>query len=158
MKKDNNSKYFILVLFIMILSLAVGYALFAEALSISGTAQTTGSFDVEFSATAVTYESSGASATSVIAGDSNSLTITVDLEQPGDNATISVTVENVGNLNANLLSVDLLGTDDTDLVVTLPTWPTGVSLTPAETYQFDIIVEWDSGSIVTDKNVNFTVN
>jgi hypothetical protein len=45
-KKNNDRRYFIASLFIVVLSLAVGYAVFAETLNISGTAQTTGTFDV----------------------------------------------------------------------------------------------------------------
>lgn len=46
--KKNDKKYFIVSLFIVVLSLAIGYAIFAETINITGTAQTTGTFDVEF--------------------------------------------------------------------------------------------------------------
>ena len=158
MKKKNDKRFYIATLFVMILSLAVGYALFAEALNITGTATTSGTFDVEFSATSVTEQNLQSNASSVIAGDGNSITITADFLQPGDDCTISVTVQNVGNINANLESVDVTGNTDPDMVITLPTWPTGVSLSPLATYQFDITVEWDSLSSTWGKNVEFTID
>ena len=44
----NNKKVFILMLIILLLILAVGYAVFSEILTISGTANAKGTFDLEF--------------------------------------------------------------------------------------------------------------
>jgi uncharacterized repeat protein (TIGR01451 family) len=158
-KKNNDRRYFIASLFIVVLSLAVGYAVFAETLNISGTAQTTGSFDVEFfSATFVENNgTTGASAT--ISGDKNSLTLGVtSLSLPGDSVTYTVTVKNVGNIDAELLSVDVTGdVADIDVNVTFPTWTTGVTLGAGLTYQFDIVVEWDIDSVTGDKDIAYTV-
>lgn len=155
-KKQNDKVYIIVALFVVMLTLVVGYAIFSETLNISGTAVTSGDFDVEFSATSVT-SSTGCTPTSTIAGDKNGLTISVpDLAYPGATATISVTVKNTGNITANLLSVDVTGNTDPDVVVTYPTWTTGVTLAAGATYQFDITVTWASTSTTGSKNINFT--
>jgi hypothetical protein len=77
-KKNNDRRYFIASLFIVVLSLAVGYAVFAETLNISGTAQTTGNFDVEFfSATFVENGDELQEQAATISGDKNTLTLAV---------------------------------------------------------------------------------
>ena len=144
-KKKNQRSYYIVSLFVVVLSLAVGYAIFAETLNISGTAQATGTFDVEFQTAAFVPGSSNnaGTPTATISGDKNTLTLgLVSLTKPGAKAVFSVTVRNVGNLPANLLSVDVTGTGDSDVVVTYPSWTTGVSIAPAGTYTFQISVEW----------------
>lgn len=149
-KKKNQRSYFIVSLFIVVVSLAVGYAVFAETLNISGTAQATGNFDVEFFTAALDVpNTSGVTGTptATISGDKNTLTLSqVDLQLPGSKATFDVTVKNVGNVAANLLSVDVVGTGDAEVVVTYPVWPTGVNLAANATYTFEIVVEWLSTS------------
>jgi hypothetical protein len=158
-RKKNDRRYFIASLFIVVLSLAVGYAIFAETLNITGTAQTTGSFDVEFfSATFVENDgATGASAT--ISGDKNTLTLGVtSLAMPGDSVTYTITIKNVGNIDAELLSVDQTGGTDTDVTLDLPVWTTGVTLAAGDTYTFDVTVEWDIDSITGNKDISYTLD
>lgn len=152
-KKRKN--YFIFALFATVILLAIGYAAFAEALNIAGTAQTTGTFDVEFFDTSVTVQTN-ATATSVISGDKNSLTINVDLQKPGSTSRINVVVKNVGNINAKLLGVDVTGNNDADIVVNYPTFDTNTILASGNTYSFDIDVTWALSSTTGNKNVEFT--
>lgn len=155
-KKTDSKIYVIVSLFTVLVLMTVGYAIFSESLNISGTAQTTGTFDVEYFATSVT-SSTGCTPTSTISGDKNTLTIGVpNLAYPGATTTISVTVKNTGNIAAELLSVDVTGNTDPDVVVTYPTWTTGVTLAAGATYQFDITVTWASTSTTGSKNINFT--
>ena len=155
-KKKTDKTFFIVALVVVLLTFAVGYAMFSETLNVSGTAQTSGNFDVEFFNTSIT-SSSGCTPTSTISGNKNTLTIAVpDLQKPGSTATVSVTVKNTGNIAANLLSVDVTGNTDPDIKVTYPTWTTGVNLAAGATYTFSITVAWDSASTVANKNVSFT--
>ncbi|MDD3452975.1 MAG: hypothetical protein PHN42_01690 [Bacilli bacterium] len=155
-KKQNSRVYVIISLCAILFTMTIGYAIFSEALNINGTAVTTGIFDVQFSATSIT-SATGCTPTSTISTDKNGLTISVpDLAKPGSNAVISVTVKNTGNIDANLLSVNVTGNNDSDVTVTYPTWPTGVVLAPNETYTFDITVAWATSSTVANKNVTFT--
>lgn len=149
MKKKNNRNYFIVSLFIVVLSLAVGYAVFAETLSISGTAQATGDFDVEFFTAALDIPNSPGvgSPTATISGDKNTLTFSqVNLSAPSAKATFDVVVKNVGTIAADLISVDVVNPSDADVVITYPTWPTGVVVAPGATYAFEVTVEWLSTS------------
>lgn len=167
MKKGNKDRqYFIVSLFIVVLALAVGYAVFAETINIAGTANTTGTFDIEFSAASATsqYEAGGLVAnTAVISGDKNLLTITVpDLQRPTSWVEYDITVTNVGSIGAELNSVDVTGANDPDIVVTYPTWSTGIVLAPGATETFKIKVEWADGSYTngsdtTSQELDFTV-
>lgn len=155
--KANDKKYFIVSLFIVLLSLGVGYAIFSETLNIAGTATVTGNFDVEFAAATVSENEHSNDATAVISVDKNTLTINApDLRQPGAEVTVNATVENVGNIGAELLSVNLTGDDDEDIIVTYPTFPVGTVLAPGDTYNFDIVIVWDMSSQASEKTLNFT--
>jgi phage tail sheath gpL-like len=159
MKRKNDKKYMIVSLFIVVLSLAVGYAIFAETLNITGTAQTTGNFDVEFLSATVSGQTLSTGASAVISGDKNTLTLAApDLQLPGASVTYTVTVRNVGNIGAELLSVDVVGGTDPDVPVTFPTWTTGVTLAANGDYQFDIVVEWDALSSTGSKDITYTVD
>ncbi|MDD2434748.1 MAG: hypothetical protein PHO63_00650 [Bacilli bacterium] len=158
-KTKSDKKYVIFVLIAILLSFTVGYALFSEVLNISGTATTTGTFDIEFtSATpAASPDTIGCNPTATISADKNTLTIAVpDLSQPGAKATINVVVTNVGNIAAELLSVDVTGNTDPDIVVQYPNWPTTVTLEPLQTYEFPVVVSWDPDSSTSNKEVTFT--
>lgn len=158
MKKKNNKNYTIVSLFIVVLSLAVGYAIFAESLNITGTAQTTGSFDVEFSSATVTNQTLSSGASTNISGDKNTLTLAApDLQLPGATVTYNVIVKNVGNIDAELLEVVPIGGTDPDVPVTFPTFTVGTILEANGEYQFDIVVEWDADSSTGDKNINYSV-
>lgn len=157
--KKNDKKYFIVSLFIVVLSLAIGYAIFAETINITGTAQTTGTFDVEFfdATVASSYEAGDVLNTAVIDGAKNLLTLTVpDLQRVGSYVNYDITVKNVGTIGAELISVDVTGDDDLDIVVTYPTWTTGIVLAPGATYTFPIRVEWINTSTTANHNITFT--
>ena len=157
--KANDKKYFIVSLFIVLLSLGVGYAIFSDTLNIAGTATVTGNFDVEFTTATVVENEHSESATAVISADKNTLTIDApDLKQPGAQVTVSVVVTNVGNINAELLSVNLTGDDDADITVTYPTFPVGTVVEPGMTYPFDVVIEWDINSTASEKTLNFTAD
>lgn len=153
-RKTNDRTYMIVSLAIVFISLVVGYAIFSETLNISGTAQTTGTFNVEFFSATPTV---GATATP--SGDKNTLTISVpNLAQPSATETVSVVIKNTGNVGAKLMSVDLTGNTDPDIEIILtPAFTTGISIAAGGTYAFDITVTWKSASINnTPKTLNFS--
>lgn len=164
-KKDRQ--YFIVSLFVVVLSLAVGYAVFAETINISGTAQTTGEFDIEFFTAESTGQFNQASLlntnTAVISGDKNLLTLNVpSLERPTSWVEYDITVKNVGNIGATLDSVDVTGDTDPDIVVAYPAWTTGITLMPGATETFKIRVTWEdnsyvNGSDLEPQTLSFTV-
>ena len=104
----NNKKVFILMLIILLLILAVGYAVFSEILTISGTANAKGTFDLEFQ-NAEVVKNIGADkekTTAEISADKNTLTVNVgDLAYPGAGVEFSVDIVNVGTMPAEVQAV-----------------------------------------------------
>jgi hypothetical protein len=155
-RNKSNGKYLIFILVLSILLMGTGYSIFSESINVNGTAQSTGVFDVQFQTATVT-SSTGCTPTATISGDKNTLTISVpNLAYPGATGTINVTVKNVGNISSKLISANITGNTDPDIVVTFPTFTAGTVLAVNSTYNFDIVVTWSSASTVANKNVNFT--
>jgi uncharacterized repeat protein (TIGR01451 family) len=95
--------------------------------------------------------------TNVIAGDKNTLTLAASFAKPGDKVTYTVVVQNVGNLDAELLSVNVTGdTTDPDITIDTTDLIPG-TLLAAGTYQFDIIVEWPLSSQTGDKSISYNI-
>ena len=101
--------------------MAVGYAAFAQQLTINGTASVTSAWQVEL--TDIEATSTNATGTDVPSADSgadggtaliNSSTaqFKADLKSPGDSVTYTVTVENKGNINAQVKSIEFTEGDD----------------------------------------------
>lgn len=152
----------------LVLAVAVGYALFSDTITITGTATAKGEFDMEIlpvDETAIT--SSGytktADSADIVALDSekNTLTITIDkLDYPGAYVEIPVQVKNVGTIPAKLknitqenmtngvLSVEYTGPGTTDAAVE-----------PQDTRDITIRAEWDANdeSGKQDVSTTFTV-
>ncbi len=161
--ENKNYRYLIAALFVVVLSLGVGYAIFSETINITGTAETTGTFDVEFSAAEVTTEIDASGSTAIISADKNLLTLDVpDLQRPGSTVVYEITIKNVGTIGAELININLTGDDDPDIVVTYPTFPVGTVLTPSglagDSYTFDITVEWANDSDSPGHDLVFDVS
>jgi len=107
-KKANNKKIIIAVLIVLLLALAIGYAAFSDILTISGTANAKGTFDLEFQ-NAEIVKNVGADATkttAVISEDKNTLTVNVtDLSYPGSGVEFAVDIVNVGTIPAEVQAV-----------------------------------------------------
>ena len=109
------------VVFVM----AVGYAAFAQQLQINGTATITSTWDVHFDETkdedsgAVSAEPGIPTATTqpsgtITYGDEHTATLSATLIQPGDKVTYTLTIENGGNITANLGTPTVTMEGDTD--------------------------------------------
>ena len=104
----NNKKALIVILIISLLILAIGYAVFSETLTILGTANAKGTFDLEFQ-NAEIVKNIGADkekTTAEISADKNTLTVNVaDLAYPGAGVEFSVDIVNVGTMPAEVRAV-----------------------------------------------------
>ena len=90
------------VVFVM----AVGYAAFAQQLTINGSADITSKWDVHIEDIAVNNTTLGAENVSTSVGDNHlSATFNANLTTPGSSVTYDVTVKNGGTLNAELDSI-----------------------------------------------------
>ncbi len=163
MKKQN---IIIVGIVAFILAVAVGYAIFSEAITISGTATAEGSFDVEFTSvgtpTCVGFsQTCDASTLAQISEDKNTLNITVNkLQYPGAYVEIPVTVTNVGTIPVILTDIEEDGlTSDPAIKVTYA----GLEelkeqqMSQGETQTFTVKVTWDQDSEQGSEDVSFSI-
>lgn len=108
------------VVFVM----AVGYAAFAQQLTINGSAEITSRWDIAFDQSKTT----GAGVIDPVAGfvggtapsgtinyaDGHNATLTANLIQPGDTVTFTLTIQNNGTINAELQEPVVTMTGDED--------------------------------------------
>lgn len=104
------------VVFVM----AVGYAAFAQQLTISGTSTITSKWDVHMKESGATSSPSSTMGTTptgdiTVAGGGLTATFTAEFTSPGDKIVYSVPIENKGTLNAKLDTITL--TSDTPEMV-----------------------------------------
>lgn len=158
MFKRGNRNYLIIALFLVVISLGVGYALFAESLTITGTASTTGTFDVEFYQASVQSSAFISAPTATISTDKNTLTLTAsDLERPEAYVTYAVQIRNTGSIDAELLGVTITGDTNEDLTVDTTTFVPGTVLASGATYDFTVTVEWPLSSETGAQSINYSV-
>lgn len=109
--KKNKKKRFIViaVIFALFAFVGVGYAYLAQALNITGTANITSDFKVEFQEA---KETTGADLGSVVLSSSggergikDTVTITVTLAKPGDSYVATIPVKNTGKIKAKYISL-----------------------------------------------------
>lgn len=114
-----NKTYVIVFLTGVLLVMAIAYAAFSTALSISSTASIDTSWDVHYTRTATTgvgtagisggTTPSGTIAYSPSSGSATSATLSATLHQPKDKVVFTLTVENGGSLKATLGSLSITG-------------------------------------------------
>ena len=158
-RKKNDRKYYILILVAVVVTLSVGYALFADVLNISGTFTASGNFDLEFTSASVGSSSQAGTPTATISGDKNTLTLAAPtLLKPGATVTYDVTVSNVGNVDALLTNIAVTGNNDTDIQVDIaPAITNGQTIAASGTFDFEITVTWKLASETGNKTVNYSV-
>lgn len=101
--EDMHKSSLIMVLVAVVLVMAIGYAAFAQALTINGTAEITSKWDVHIEDIAVNHEIlDGKNVSATVGDDKLSATFQAELVSPGSGVTYNVTVKNAGTLNAKL--------------------------------------------------------
>ena len=146
------------VVFVM----AVGYAAFAQTLTINGTAEITSTWNVHYDTAKTTdiVPTTGAGGTVAPSGTVNfdsgdkTATIAATLNQPGDKVVFTLTIVNEGNISASLaeptVALDGEGTDTNpdDLIVQegniifTVTAPTPTTLTQSQTATMKVTAEF----------------
>ena len=156
--KKSKKNFVAIVLIVLLLALAVGYAAFSQTLPITGTANASGNWDIKFVADSETITDSivdGTTAnTAEVAGDGKSMDVTVNLATPGDGANITVDITNAGNVDAVIKDFTVTGTGFSEsttntykngpILVKVPTIADGDELAAGATKTFTFSVEWDS--------------
>lgn len=163
MKKQNIA---IIGVVAFILAVAIGYALFSETLTVSGTASASGDFDVEFTSVGTpTCEGfSGtcdANSLATIESGNNELTVTVNkLDYPGSYVEIPVTITNKGSVPAVLKQINQTGLDSDAGPIKVTYSGLAASETPInqnETHSMTIRVEWLESVNTTASEAEFTI-
>ena len=157
-KKESRKKFVILLLVILLLALAVGYAAFSDTLTISGTANVNGSFDLQFvsaNCSVVTYQ--GCTASVSVSNEDSGTNVTndklvvsvADLAYPGAGAEIHAQIKNVGSIPAKITNVTATPTGNGSAIVIsgLEIFSTSHQVVnPNGTCDFDFTVMWDPAS------------
>ena len=99
----NKKKKVIIGVLAVILVAAVGYAIFSDKLTISGTATAEGALDLNYNCVKDEENSTGTGECSV---KGNTVTTTSNLSKPNDTVMFDVTVTNDGTIPAVLKTVD----------------------------------------------------
>lgn len=164
--KKTKRNYLVAVLVIILASLAIGYAAFSETLTISGTANAKGTFDMIFASASIdTANAQGIdkvnSKAEVDPSDSNVVNVVIkDLAYPGAGAAVTVVIKNNGTVDAVLKKLTLSEVDP-DIEVFYPDAATGFKegeVVPAQgTCTVTFYVKWKTTSTYTaEKTVDFS--
>lgn len=133
----------IAALLVAVLVMSVGYASFASQLTLNGTAEIVGEWNVEITnieATEVVGEAVAGSPTYT----KSSATFDADLKQPGDSVTYTVTVKNSGSIDAVLDSATFTEqTDGSTAIIYTTSDPSATLAAGAET-TFTVTATYDS--------------
>ena len=138
------------------LMLGIGYALLSQTLQINGTANITSKWKILFTS-AEEKEMNNATTQLKEITDDTTLTLNVELTQPGATAIYDVVVANQGDLDAVLSKIE--GVEETNnsdplpIKVHLEDLAEGDSLLKGEEKTFQVIVEWDASQDFNETNM-----
>lgn len=156
--KKTKKRSVLIVLVVLLLALAVGYAAFQQVLNITGTASAAGTWEVKFIDPTTITEGHG---TATKTAD-DTISVAATLGFPGDGCTVTAHITNTGNVQAVLTSLELLNADgsaayaDDDIVITMPEIE-GETLAAGETCEFTFAIAWDAESEAQAKDVGFNI-
>ena len=156
---SEHKKYFLVgsLCIAMFLMLGIGYAVLSQQLDINGTAQITSNWKILFTS-AEEKEMNNATTTRKEITDLTTLTLDVNLTQPGASATYDVVVENQGDLDAVLSSIDGVkennNQDPKAIKVSVENIRVGDPLLAGEDKTFQVKVYWDASVDFSETNMS----
>ena len=157
-KHKIKSEHFLIgtIIVSVFLMLGIGYALLSQTLQINGTANITSKWKILFTS-AEKKEMNNATTQLKEITDDTTLTLNVELTQPGAKATYDVVVANQGDLDAVLSKIE--GVEETNnsdplpIKVHLENIAEGDPLLKGEEKTFQVIVEWDASQDFNETNM-----
>lgn len=189
MKKTKKRNYLVIALVVILLALAVGYAAFQTQLTITGTATAKGTWNVHFVAKGDSGTRIASTGSPAIASDKMSVdldakhetaTITVDLTQPGQEATVTLPIINEGTVDAVIdgftistpVGTENISGNSTTLTGTNSSYTFGVikaelnlagfvngdELAAEATKTYQLKFSWDAESTATNVDQKLTFN
>ena len=165
MKRSKKRNHAIIVLIVLLIALAIGYATFQTVLTVNGTATGTMTWNVHFTDATKLYEVTEAGAKGdaittdtrgkVELGDSSTTgqnqaqdaTVTVDLKYPGDAVILETVIKNDSTQDAKLTGFEVTGAAN-GLIITQPNSATITPNTDKLTAKTGLctaqfIIKWD---------------
>ena len=155
MAKTKKKNYALVILFVLLIGISVGYAAFAQVLTINGTANANGNFKLAFTNAVIDPNVGAENSTAVISATGDSLSINMDLEYPGAGAVVTATITNTGSIAAKLKNVEFSRTEDPNISISFDKAVVNEVIQPGETKDVLITVKWNENSTTASK-VNFT--
>lgn len=161
--KNKKRNYVVIALIVLLLALAIGYAAFSDTLTISGSANANGKFDMIFESatidedTAIGIDVEGSE--TALYSNGNELYVKVkDLAYPGAGTNITAVVKNEGTAPAILNDMEFTGCDDDDIEITFPQGLNSKEvIQPGATTTITFSVKWSTASVEPlEKSVQFT--
>lgn len=162
MQKTKKKNYITVVLVVLLLVLAVGYAAGQTVLTVNGTAKGNYKWDVKFTAASFKDENGDAvSADKATATVTNDTTITADVKNltyPGDGVVLEATITNSGTVPAKLSEFVIDPETDADLEVTVADgFATDEVIPVGGTCTVQFLVKWKAGSTANTLDKTFTI-
>ena len=161
MKKTKRNSL-IIVLVVVLLALAIGYAAFSSTLTINGNVNGAASWDIKFTEAKLlaadgTTAADTSYGTATISEDGLTVTATIKLSYPGDGVILQTVVTNNGQIPAKLKSVNITNPTSADVKVTPATPTEGEELVARGKCKTQYVIKWDSNSTATSVNDTFKV-
>ena len=164
MRTRQKQRIIIGTLCAVIIGLAVGYAVLSQQLNINGTGGIASDFNILFT-DIQEGNMNGATTVNKQITDSTTATFTIDLKSPGSNGEYLITVENRGNIDAYVESINGINeansTEPTDIKFSIEDIKVNDKLKAKESKVFKVKVSWNSSSTSipnTNKNLTLTIN
>lgn len=155
MAKTKKKNYALVILFVLLIAISVGYAAFAQVLTINGTANANGNFKLDFTNATIDPNVGAEGSTAVISATGDNLSINMNLKYPGAGAVITTTITNTGSIAAKLKNVKFTGIDDPNITVLFNQAVIGEVIEPGSTKEILITVKWAENSTTATK-LNFS--
>lgn len=155
MAKAKKKSYMLVLLVVLLLSIAIGYAALAQNLRIEGTANANGKFELVFQDASIGSSVGADDSTASISTDGRILSFNMNLKHPGAGGTILAKVKNTGDIDAKLNGMTFTGENDPDIAITPHGFVSGQVIKAGEYIDISIDVVWNQTS-ATAKTISFT--
>ena len=154
-KKDK--KVLVIIVLLILLGIAVGYAALSQTLTIEGTARISSEWNVLFKSITLSDSSGATQAEASPSKTDTKVTFDVTLEKPGSYAEYVIEVENAGSIKAKLEKISgetsldeamtvINAQAPTDIVYTVTGADVGSTLESKATTTYTVRVEWLAAS------------
>ena len=161
--RNKNRLYYIfgIIAFCTFVSIGIGYSILTSVVRIDGTASITSTWRIVFTdAKEKTMDKATTKAGPTITGGT-SLSLSVELDEPGSQATYDVTVQNQGTIDAVVKEIRFNDGKPNDLKVVVSNLYKGFPLKAGESKTFQVIATWDSSvpeSSETEEDIKIDVD